>query len=212
MNNDIMTLPNFDDIDPMSNITRLAKSNQSGRNEDDDDIVMNQREREREQQQQAMASGRSRSSDNALMSRRRHQQQQQQQHNPMMEEAYPLDEFQLQPPPLRRRELMRDVDQEAMNSQQHQQPLPHAQSLEGHSIPSHHSVTFGHNGQYGRTSANGYPATSVRAHSDQSVRVSNRSRSYHPREDHQSARHRSYSSHPHRRLPIPLQTNYPNEW
>nr|XP_027200074.1 calcium-activated potassium channel slo-1-like [Dermatophagoides pteronyssinus] len=46
-----------------------------------------------------------------------------------------------------------------------------------------------------------------RAHSDQSLR-SRSNQTIHQG----SSRHRSYSSYPHRRLPMPVQINYPSEW
>nr|XP_046919729.1 calcium-activated potassium channel slo-1-like isoform X3 [Dermatophagoides farinae] len=58
---------------------------------------------------------------------------------------------------------------------------------------------------------NSRPSTAAnhthRAHSDHSLR----SRSH--QTNHQgSSRHRSYSSYPHRRLPMPVHINYPSEW
>ena len=195
MNNDIL-LPNFDDMDPISAINRVTKSARAGNPQNSNEM-----------NQSMGGGGRSRSSDHALMSRRSRAQ-----HEPNVDEMYPIDEFQLQPTPAHRREMMR---RDAMEAEPPQ--LPHAQSLEGrrgpqhsqHHMPTHHSVTFGHNTTLGRSSANGYSAaTSVRAHSDQSVRHNSRSQSYHPQRldrtrDDPSARQRSYSSHPHRRLPMP---------
>ena len=155
-----------------------------------------------------IVSGRSRSIDPNMMMTRRSRHDSQQQQSVMMDEMYEMDEFDQME---RGRIRMMPTHHSVTFSNQNYSYGSYEQQQQQQQQEIHHH----HQQQqiFQQQQQQHQPTSNVRAHSVQGIRMG-RNHEYDYRSNEPTTRHRSYSSYPHRRLPMnPTErARYANEW